>query len=84
MRSDTKSWVTIRKTEVGGGAGEWAKLAPLRILSVDIECAGRKVRCPPLTSRIIVPCSEETLFKLFSFWQCTSGSRKNLLDRAEN
>ena len=23
-------------------AGEWAKLAPLRILSVDIECAGRK------------------------------------------
>ena len=25
-------------------AGEWLKLAPFRILSVDIECAGRKVR----------------------------------------
>lgn len=24
--------------------GEWAKLAPFRILSVDIECQGRKVR----------------------------------------
>ncbi len=24
-------------------AGEWLKLAPFRILSVDIECAGRKV-----------------------------------------
>ena len=22
--------------------GEWAKMAPLRILSFDIECAGRK------------------------------------------
>ena len=24
--------------------GAWVKVAPLRILSVDIECAGRKVR----------------------------------------
>ena len=24
-------------------AGEWQRLAPFRILSVDIECAGRKV-----------------------------------------
>ena len=24
--------------------GEWARLAPLRVLSFDIECAGRKVR----------------------------------------
>lgn len=24
--------------------GEWAKMAPFRILSVDIECQGRKVR----------------------------------------
>ncbi len=24
--------------------GEWAKMAPFRILSTDIECAGRKVR----------------------------------------
>ena len=23
--------------------GEWAKMAPFRILSTDIECAGRKV-----------------------------------------
>lgn len=23
--------------------GEWAKIAPFRILSTDIECAGRKV-----------------------------------------
>ena len=27
-------------------AGEWQKLAPFRILSVDIECAGRKVPHP--------------------------------------
>lgn len=26
--------------------GEWAKMAPFRILSVDIECQGRKVRTP--------------------------------------
>ena len=25
-----------------GAEGEWLKLAPLRILSFDIECAGRK------------------------------------------
>lgn len=25
--------------------GEWSKLAPLRVLSVDIECCGRKVGC---------------------------------------
>lgn len=24
--------------------GEWARMSPFRILSVDIECAGRKVR----------------------------------------
>ena len=24
--------------------GEWAKMAPFRILSLDIECQGRKVR----------------------------------------
>lgn len=34
------------------GAGDWQRLAPFRILSVDIECAGRKVKaamvgCPP-------------------------------------
>jgi hypothetical protein len=30
--------------------GEWAKMAPFRILSLDIECQGRKVRhcCPRL------------------------------------
>lgn len=27
-------------------AGDWLKLAPFRILSVDIECAGRKVTPP--------------------------------------
>lgn len=25
--------------------GEWSRLAPLRILSVDIECAAEKVLC---------------------------------------
>ena len=25
--------------------GEWSKVAPLRILSFDIECAGRKGQC---------------------------------------
>ena len=25
--------------------GQWSKLAPLRVLSFDIECMGRKVRC---------------------------------------
>ncbi len=26
--------------------GEWLKIAPMRILSFDIECAGRKGSCP--------------------------------------
>ena len=31
--------------------GDWAKMAPFRILSTDIECAGRKVKRfgPPFT-----------------------------------
>ena len=32
-------WCTMRCPD----AGKWLKLAPLRILSMDIECAGRKV-----------------------------------------
>lgn len=31
--------------------GEWARLAPLRVLSFDIECAGRKVSCHFFSSR---------------------------------
>jgi DNA polymerase elongation subunit (family B) len=27
-------------------AGEWSRIAPLRILSIDIECAGRKGHFP--------------------------------------
>jgi DNA polymerase delta subunit 1 len=27
--------------------GEWARLAPLRVLSLDIECQGRKASAPP-------------------------------------
>ena len=53
---------------VGGGAGEWAKLAPLRILSVDIECAGRKVRCLPVTSCFIVLCPERASPAQCSEW----------------
>ena len=36
--------------------GEWARLAPFRILSVDIECQGRKVRpgCR-LLGRVVAP-----------------------------
>lgn len=33
--------VVARKSE-----GEWNKIAPLRILSVDIECQGRKGHFP--------------------------------------
>jgi DNA polymerase delta subunit 1 len=33
--------VVVRKSE-----GEWNKIAPLRILSVDIECQGRKGHFP--------------------------------------
>ena len=39
-------------------AGEWQKLAPFRILSVDIECAGRKVpRFPPLPHLACMPAA---------------------------
>ena len=32
-----------------GRAGRWSRLAPFRILSVDIECAGRKVHIQAVT-----------------------------------
>ena len=32
--------------------GDWAKMAPFRILSTDIECAGRKVQ--PSTAQLFV------------------------------
>ena len=43
-------------------AGEWLKLAPFRILSVDIECAGRKVRSAVRHPHAVMDCC-------VSFWQ---------------
>jgi hypothetical protein len=43
--SPTPASVMLRDGTFWGLAGVWAKLAPFRILSVDIECAGRKVHC---------------------------------------
>ncbi|PQE21214.1 hypothetical protein CJF31_00010851 [Rutstroemia sp. NJR-2017a BVV2] len=37
-----EAWVTYRDLIAHKPEGEWAKMAPLRILSFDIECAGRK------------------------------------------
>ena len=34
--------------------GEWAKIAPLRILSFDIECAGRKGIFPEASSDPVI------------------------------
>jgi DNA polymerase delta subunit 1 len=37
-----EAWVTYRDLVAHKPEKEWAKMAPLRILSFDIECAGRK------------------------------------------
>ncbi|MAD83789.1 MAG: hypothetical protein CL912_12575 [Deltaproteobacteria bacterium] len=37
-----EAWVSYRDLIAHKPEGEWAKMAPLRILSFDIECAGRK------------------------------------------
>ncbi|KAK6581599.1 hypothetical protein PZA11_006290 [Diplocarpon coronariae] len=37
-----EAWVSYRDLIAHKPDGEWAKMAPLRILSFDIECAGRK------------------------------------------
>src|SRR3954468_3993090 len=37
-----EAWVTYRDLIAHKPIGEWSKMAPLRILSFDIECAGRK------------------------------------------
>ncbi|KAK0123729.1 DNA-directed DNA polymerase delta [Cadophora gregata] len=37
-----EAWVSFRDLIAHKPEGEWAKMAPLRILSFDIECAGRK------------------------------------------
>jgi len=37
-----EAWVSYRDLIAHPCDGEWAKMAPLRILSFDIECAGRK------------------------------------------
>ncbi|KAK0130072.1 DNA-directed DNA polymerase delta, variant 2 [Cadophora gregata f. sp. sojae] len=37
-----EAWVSFRDLTAHKPEGEWAKMAPLRILSFDIECAGRK------------------------------------------
>ncbi|MCJ1412488.1 DNA-directed DNA polymerase delta [Ptychographa xylographoides] len=37
-----EAWVHYRDLIAHTNDGEWAKIAPLRILSFDIECAGRK------------------------------------------
>ena len=37
-----EAWVHYRDLIAHTNDGEWAKMAPLRILSFDIECAGRK------------------------------------------
>lgn len=42
------NWLFVKvQIMVLGLAGEWGRLAPFRILSLDIECAGRKVQLPP-------------------------------------
>eukprot|EP00882_Tetradesmus_deserticola_P034529 GHRQ01039644.1.p1 GENE.GHRQ01039644.1~~GHRQ01039644.1.p1 ORF type:complete len:123 (-),score=24.90 GHRQ01039644.1:57-425(-) len=35
-------------------AGEWSRIAPLRILSFDIECAGRKGHFPEATQDPVI------------------------------
>jgi DNA polymerase delta subunit 1 len=59
-------------------AGEWLKMAPLRLLSFDIECAAQKGRFPDATLdpviqiATIVTCGGETLLRtVFTLQGCT-------------
>jgi DNA polymerase delta subunit 1 len=65
--------------------GEWARLAPLRVLSFDIECAGRKVRREEVLylffSKVVSKKSRETKNSL-SFPFCFCSFSKQTLTRA--
>lgn len=54
--------------------GEWSKVAPFRILSFDIECAGRK-GISVNSDMIILPTILQMCTKLFPFLQSSFTSR---------
>jgi len=49
-----EAWVSYRDLIAHPCDGEWAKMAPLRILSFDIECAGRKGIFPEATQDPVI------------------------------
>ena len=59
--------------------GEWSKVAPLRILSFDIECAGRKGIFPdPDIDPVIQDCIFRLKYKRLKGAYCSKNEKKSV------
>ena len=74
-----EAWCDVNDLEPQSTIGEYAKVAPLRILSIDIECAAKEGRFPSADKDPVIQISniciefgsnEPIVQKMFSFKQC--------------
>lgn len=75
-----EAWCSVNDLEPLSTIGEYSKVAPLRILSIDIECAAKEGRFPNADNDPVIQISniciefgsnnEPIVQKLFSYKQC--------------
>jgi DNA polymerase elongation subunit (family B) len=61
--------------------GEWAKIAPLRILSFDIECAGRKGIFPEASTDPVIQIANMVTRQGLTLFQLPASQYPQLLCR---